>query len=242
MAAATSRVALMTATANNLVRSPVETAQAAITLNELSNGRFALGLGAGWHRNEIEAMGIDFPSPRARAERYVAAITIVRDLFSTGRSVGDGRHYHVDIDLERRPQDPPPLYGAVAGPWVTRHVAPLVDRVEVLPFPQTSNTGALRPAEIANIDRDAIRREIDAVKQHAPSTPVSLLLFIAVGTTEELAPYRPSFVSPFAAGLCGSADVVAANLQGLADLGIDDVTIMPLTTNHEDELATCLLG
>src|SRR6476659_8881671 len=68
MAAATSRVALMTATANNLVRSPVETAQAAITLNDLSQGRFALGLGAGWNRNRIEAMGIEFPSPRARAE------------------------------------------------------------------------------------------------------------------------------------------------------------------------------
>jgi hypothetical protein len=168
-----------------------------------------------------------------RAERYVAAIKLVRQLFSSGRAVGDGRHYEVDIDLGRPLLGPPLLYGDVAGPWVTRHVAPLVDRVEVLPFPQTSNTGELRPAEIANIDRDAIRGVIDAIKEHAPSTPVSLFLFIAVGTTEELAPYRPSFASPFASGLCGSAKVVAANLRNLADLGIDDVTLMPLTTRCE---------
>ena len=76
----------MTATANNLVRSPVETAQAALTLHELSDGRFNLGLGAGWQRDELEASGIDYPPPRQRAERYVAAIQIVRDLFSTGRA------------------------------------------------------------------------------------------------------------------------------------------------------------
>jgi alkanesulfonate monooxygenase SsuD/methylene tetrahydromethanopterin reductase-like flavin-dependent oxidoreductase (luciferase family) len=172
MAAATSRVELMTATANNLVRSPVETAQAALTLHELSDGRFNLGLGAGWQRDEIEASGIDYPPPRQRAERYVAAIQIVRDLFSTGRAAGDDRYYPVDIHLAGPPRRPPPLIGAVAGPWVTRHVAPLVDRIEVLPFPQTSNTGALRQAEIANLALGAVRRTIDDVRQHAPGTPV----------------------------------------------------------------------
>jgi len=242
MATATSRVELMTATANNLVRSPVETAQAALTLHELSGGRFALGLGAGWQRDELEASGIAYPSPRERAERYVAAIQIVRDLFSTGRAVGDGRHYKVDINLAHPPRRAPQLIGAVAGPWVTRHVAPLVDRVEVLPFPQTSNTGALRPAEIANLDLDAIRRTIDEVKQHAPSTPISLILFIAVGTTDEIEPLRSSFASPFASGLCGSAKAVATNLLDLADLGLDGLTVLPLTTDHERDLADHLFG
>src|SRR4051794_9931178 len=117
MASATKRVQLMTATANNLMRSPVETAQAAITLSELSNGRFELGLGAGWLRSELEAIGIDFPQPRVRAQRYVAAIKLVRDLFSSGRAVGDGHHYRVDIDLGRPPRRSPSLIGAVAGPW-----------------------------------------------------------------------------------------------------------------------------
>jgi len=232
MAPATSRVELMTATANNLVRSPVETAQAALTLHELSDGRFNLGLGAGWQRDELEASGIDYPPPRQRAERYVAAIQIVRDLFSTGHAAGDGRYYHVDIHLPRPPRRSPQLIGAVAGPWVTRHVAPLVDRVEVLPFPQTSNTGA----EIANLEIDAVRRTVDDVKQHAPGTPVSLILFIAVGTSDEIGPFRASFASPFASGLCGSAEVVASNLQSLADLGLEYLTVLPLTPEHESDV------
>src|SRR5215218_2552502 len=61
MAAATNSVELMTATANNLVRSPVETAQAALTLHELSDGRFNLVYGSGWERDEVEVIRIDYP-------------------------------------------------------------------------------------------------------------------------------------------------------------------------------------
>jgi hypothetical protein len=57
----------------------------------------------------------------------------------------------------------PPSIGAVAGPWVTRHDAPPVDRVALLPWPQTSNSAAMDQAEIADLDLDAVRRTIDAV-------------------------------------------------------------------------------
>ena len=181
----------MTAMANNLMRSPVETAQAALTLNDMSGGRFALGSGPGG-RGPDRSDRPRLPPASERASRYVAAIRIVRDLFSSGRAVGDGHHYHVDVELSRPPESPPPLIGAVAGPWVTRHVAPLVDRVEVLPFPETSNRGSLAQAEIANLDRDSIRRTIDGIKQHAPSTPVSLFLFVAIGTPDEIGPLRAS--------------------------------------------------
>jgi alkanesulfonate monooxygenase SsuD/methylene tetrahydromethanopterin reductase-like flavin-dependent oxidoreductase (luciferase family) len=237
MAAATSRVGLMTAVANNLMRSPVEAAQAAITLNEVSAGRFVLGFGAGWARHELEAAGIPFPSPRERAERYVSALRIVRDLFASGRAIGDGAYDGVDIDLGGPPAAPPPLVGAVAGRWVTRHVAPLVDRVDVLPFPRTSNRGALLAGEVANVERDAIRRAVDEVKQHAPATPVSVVLFVAIGTIDELRPLQPMFASPFASGLCGRAEIVATTLQQLADIGLDQVTLIPLVPDREAELA-----
>ena len=111
----------------------------------------------------------------------------------------------------------------------------------MLPWPQTSNTGAMRQAEIANLERDAVRRTIDDVKRHAPGTPVSLILFIAVGTSERSGPSGRA-ASPFASGLCGTAEVVASNLQDLADLGLDYLTVLPLTTDHERDLADCLFG
>ena len=56
----------------------------------------------------------------------------------------------------------------------------------------------MRQAEIANLEIDTVRRTIDDVKQHAPGTPVSLILFVAVGTSDEIGPFRSSFASPFA--------------------------------------------
>jgi len=52
-------------------------------------------------------------------------------------------------------------------------------------------------ADIANRERDSIRRTLDEVKQHAPTTPVSLFVFVAIGTTDEIGPLQSNFASPF---------------------------------------------
>ena len=48
--------------ANNLLRSPVEFAQAALTLQRASDGRFEAGLGAGWSREEAEGIRPGVPA------------------------------------------------------------------------------------------------------------------------------------------------------------------------------------
>ena len=53
MAYATCSIPITSSFANNLFRSPVEFAQAALTLNRVANDRFEAGLGAGWIEDEI---------------------------------------------------------------------------------------------------------------------------------------------------------------------------------------------
>ena len=91
----------------------------------------------------------------------------------------------------------------------------------MLPFPQTSNSGAMRQAEIANLDLDTIRRAIDDVKQHAPTTPVSLFLFVAIGTPDEIGPSESIFASPVHLRAVRQRRRRRRNLQDLADLEID---------------------
>ena len=50
LALATESVAIATSFANNLLRSPVEFAQASLAVHRASGGRFEAGLGAGWER------------------------------------------------------------------------------------------------------------------------------------------------------------------------------------------------
>jgi luciferase-like monooxygenase len=43
------------------------------TLQELSGGRFTLGVGMGWHRQEFEFMGVEFKGRGRRADEAMAA-------------------------------------------------------------------------------------------------------------------------------------------------------------------------
>ncbi len=58
------------------LRHPLLVARAAATLGDLSGGRFRLGLGAGWLREEFAALGVPFPGRTARTEETVAILRL----------------------------------------------------------------------------------------------------------------------------------------------------------------------
>ena len=53
---------------------PLYVAKQAASLDMISNGRFMLGLGIGWLREEFEALGVPFEKRGARFDDYVAAM------------------------------------------------------------------------------------------------------------------------------------------------------------------------
>ena len=63
-------------------------AKMAATIDEISQGRFVLGLGAGWNRREFDAFG--FPYDR-RASRFEEAFEVIRRLLAGGHVTSDGR-------------------------------------------------------------------------------------------------------------------------------------------------------
>jgi 5,10-methylenetetrahydromethanopterin reductase len=89
IAATTKRIRVGTAVIHIYARTPVETGIYSATLDELSGGRFTLGLGvanetlAGWH-------GLKSSHPLKRAEEYIA---IVRKVFAAERLQSEGEYY-----------------------------------------------------------------------------------------------------------------------------------------------------
>ena len=77
-------------------RTPGVIAKAASTIDHLSDGRFELGLGAGWHAEECKAFGYDFPSAGVRIDMLDEATTIVRGLLTQDRTTFHGKHFQVD--------------------------------------------------------------------------------------------------------------------------------------------------
>lgn len=103
IAQATDRIAIGTGIANAFTRSPVVHATAALDLDELSGGRFVLGLGSGTERMNREWFGMPFDRPAARMAELVR---LLRALFAATAGFGfrfDGAFWKIAIPVFTRP-------------------------------------------------------------------------------------------------------------------------------------------
>jgi probable F420-dependent oxidoreductase len=84
LAGLTERIRLGTLVACAPFRHPAHVAKMATSIDLASKGRFDLGLGAGWYRDEFEAFAYDFGSTGARFSFLEESVAIVRQLFDEG--------------------------------------------------------------------------------------------------------------------------------------------------------------
>lgn len=103
----TERIGLGTSIVLAPLHNPMHLAKEVATLQELSGGRFTLGLGVGWHEDEFEFMGIPFERRGRRAEE---AIKVVRALWTGQREFeGELWSFH-DATAEPHPSPPPEIW------------------------------------------------------------------------------------------------------------------------------------
>ena len=231
LAEVTERVTLLSCFANNLLRSPVEFAQAALALQRASGGRFEAGLGAGWSREEIEGIGACFPDPAGRAGRYAEAVRVVRELFETGRCSFAGQHYRVEVPVIGPTVDrAPPIVVSVGGPRTIREVAPLADRVEIAFNAAATRGGDQGVPRMAELGRAHLDDLLERVARAAPDAPRGIFLTIACGDDEVVHRLDRSGALGIA-GLAGPPARVAATVLELADERIDRVQLTPATSS-----------
>jgi alkanesulfonate monooxygenase SsuD/methylene tetrahydromethanopterin reductase-like flavin-dependent oxidoreductase (luciferase family) len=109
-------------------RNPALLAKMAATLQFLSDGRFILGMGAGWHESEYRAYGYDFPSDGVRVEQLGEALQIIRALWTEEKASFSGKHYRVqDAYLEPKPEPLPPIMMGAFRPKMLRLTAKYAD-------------------------------------------------------------------------------------------------------------------
>ncbi len=117
VAHATERLPLVTYVTCPIIRyHPVIVAQAAATVQLLSDGRFTLGLGSGENLNE-HVVGGGWPSVDVRHRMLREAIEIIRRLWSGDYVTHEGEFYDADsAKIWDLPDRPPPIGVAVSGP------------------------------------------------------------------------------------------------------------------------------
>jgi alkanesulfonate monooxygenase SsuD/methylene tetrahydromethanopterin reductase-like flavin-dependent oxidoreductase (luciferase family) len=84
-------------------RHPAVIAKTAATVDQMSGGRFDLGVGTGWMELEHEAFGIPFPDWPERWETFEETLDYLDAAFGPGRSVHRGDRLSLDAVVEPKP-------------------------------------------------------------------------------------------------------------------------------------------
>jgi len=133
-AAVTSRIRIGAFVFANDYRHPLLLARETATLDQISNGRVELGIGAGWKTSDYRQLGMPYERAGLRIERMQESVVLMRQLFTGERVTHSGRHYHLDgARLAPRPVQPriPILIGG-GGPRMLRIAAREADIVGLL--------------------------------------------------------------------------------------------------------------
>lgn len=112
----TNRIEFGSLVAPTTFRHPTMTVRMASQIDDLSNGRLILGLGAGWQEREHHNFGIPFYDVPTRHEMLEDALEITsRLLFSDAPVNYAGKHFQLDdailLPRPKRPGGPPILIG-----------------------------------------------------------------------------------------------------------------------------------
>jgi alkanesulfonate monooxygenase SsuD/methylene tetrahydromethanopterin reductase-like flavin-dependent oxidoreductase (luciferase family) len=230
LAATTSRIRLGSAVNCALYRHPVMTARLAADLDNLSEGRVVLGLGAGWNQTEFAQLGLAFPSTGERLRALEEAIQIILGVWGDEAFTFEGRHFRCTGERIFPPpyQRPgPPLMVAGGG---ERHTLRLVARyAQACNFGASDTTGSARNA--ADIARkfEVLRRHCEAGGRSFDDilrTHFTSWVYVAETDREakaKLARHHPAPLTDVQriTRVAGSPETVAAVYQELIDAGFE---------------------
>lgn len=177
----TSRIRLGTLVSPGTFRWPGVLAIQVAQVDQMSDGRVELGLGAGWFEAEHAAYGIDFPDLGERFDRYAEQLELITGLWDT--PVGErysfsGRHYTVTDSpgLPKPVQRPhPPI---IVGGSGKRRTPELAAR-----FADEFNANFVDPVK-SRVLFDRVRAGCDAIGRDRGTLRLSNALVVCCGRDE----------------------------------------------------------
>lgn len=179
IALGTRRIRVGSFVAISYLRHPLIAAQGAVTISDLSGGRFVLGLGLG-HRVRVEALGVSVGRPRQDLPGYVRHVKDLLDGKGSQRYPNMPVQTYQGATLEiRTPADPVPVYAAAVGPRMAEANAAVADGLMVYLVPRTG---------LADLTAAARRGASTAGRQ--PDLPIELAVHAFV--SDDLAAARAS--------------------------------------------------
>ncbi|MCX8072704.1 MAG: TIGR03560 family F420-dependent LLM class oxidoreductase [Candidatus Binatia bacterium] len=176
-ASITERIRIGTLVLCNSYRNPAFLAKMASSLDQVSGGRFVLGIGAGWMEEEYHAYGYPFPPARVRIEQLEEAIHVIKRLFTQDRATFQGKYYSVAEAVNRpkpKQQPHPPIL--IGGAGERRLLRVVAEHANIWNCP--NNVAAQLPQKLA-----VLRRHCEAVGRPFEEIEISEQCVFITGKT-----------------------------------------------------------
>ena len=224
-------------------RHPVHTARMASAVDDLSDGRLVLGLGAGWNESEHEQFGFDLLDTDARFERYGEGMEVVTRLLQSDVPVTfDGRFYllrgAVLLPRPQRPGGPRILLGGNG----TKRTLPFVVR-----YASEWNCVSLTPEEFAHSNQLLDQMLTDAGRK-PESVRRSMMTGCVFGRDEaslkhKLDMYKGTVEDLQKRGnVAGSLGQIREQLKGLEQAGLQRIMLQWLDLDDLEGLQVLAKG
>jgi alkanesulfonate monooxygenase SsuD/methylene tetrahydromethanopterin reductase-like flavin-dependent oxidoreductase (luciferase family) len=95
LAATTERIELVSLVSPVTFRHPAVLLKMAVTIDDISGGRFTLGVGTGWLDAEFELFGIPYPDTAIRYEMLEECLAYLQAALTPGPTPYEGHHYRL---------------------------------------------------------------------------------------------------------------------------------------------------
>ena len=224
-------------------RHPVHTARMAAAVDDLSNGRLVLGLGAGWNKREHELFGFDLLEPEARFDRFNEGMEIVTRLLQSDEPVTFEGHYYQlrSATLLPRPGRPGGPRILIGGNGVRRTLS------YVVRYASEWNCVTLTPEEFARKNSKLSEMLVEAGRDPA-SVRRSMMTGCVFGKDDaslntKLKMYGRSLEELQQRGIvAGSLDAIREQLQTLEQAGLQRIMLQWLDLDDLESMETLAKG
>jgi alkanesulfonate monooxygenase SsuD/methylene tetrahydromethanopterin reductase-like flavin-dependent oxidoreductase (luciferase family) len=223
----------------NQFRHPAVLAKMATTLDQISAGRLALGIGSGSIEDEHTRIGLEWGSFAERSERLAETLQILHQAFDDERIDFTGKHFIVtDMPIKPGPAQqprPPIVVGGVGEKYTLPLVARYADvwNVPTYALGELDHKIAVLRSICDDVGRDpaTIVLSIEAVMALAPDDA-------ALPAVRQLAEKRfgvPAFGLK-EGGLVGTPSAIVDRLQELIELGFGQIVLFTHDRGSDETL------
>jgi len=237
LATETDRIKLGHIVMCNSFRNPAYLAKVILTLDHISNGRILLWLGAGWFKDEYEAYGYLFPSPKRRVDELEESLIIFKKVFMEDETNFEGNFWKLEKHRNFPKSIQKPYPQIVVGTNNGKRMIDIACR----------EADGINLAYVIPRDQKRFRESISAINEKLKrygrdptKFEISIYTYITIvdsqETLERIRKERKLFKSNMKYQFMGNVNAIQEKIHEVENLGVKKMVIIVESPDMEDPL------